>query len=155
MVVAQTGRQLGDPFSLGLACLAVIGLGALMSRSLGHVLQGRERTTAFTASVACALLVLGWGPLMAYQMDHIRLLHELSVVGSAGSPWVRWLGPRIEVVTLARAAFVVFAAVLSATILWNARGRALQSGETVRASGWWLVVAGCTVYTFVSIYLVW
>ncbi len=153
MVVAQSGI-LGGPLLLTISCVAVIGVAALMSRTLGPMLQGRERTTAFTASVACALLVLGWGPLMAYQMDHIPLLHELAVVGSAGSLWVRWLGPELSLVTIARVAFIVFAAVLSATILWNARGRALHSGETVRPSGWWLVVVGCTIYTFGTIFLV-
>jgi hypothetical protein len=56
--------------------------------------------------------------------------------------------------SLIRVAWVVFAAVLSATILWNANGVARKSGVTVRTTGWSLLILLCTAYTFGALWLV-
>ena len=56
--------------------------------------------------------------------------------------------------TLSRVAWVVFAAVLSATILWNANGVARKGGIAIRASGWALLITICTAYTFGALWLV-
>jgi len=121
---------------------------------LSPLLKGHlGKDTSVTARVACALLVLGWGPLMAYQMGHIPLLSSLTLVAEQGSLWERWPGPEVTAVTVVRVAFVIFAAILSATILWNARGHAVHSGERIKAYGWAVLIVGCTVYTFVSLWL--
>jgi transcriptional regulator with AAA-type ATPase domain/polyferredoxin len=156
LIIAQQGGALSAPLALTITCAASVAAAALLAAILTPLLQGRTAHggSAVAARVACALLVLGWGPLMAYQMDHIPLLHSLSIVAPEGTLWARWPGPEISAVTLARVAFVVFAAVLSATILWNARGRALHAGERVYGFGWFLLIAGCTAYTFWCLWLV-
>jgi hypothetical protein len=50
--------------------------------------------------------------------------------------------------SIARVAWVVFAAVLSATILWNANGAARKSGIEIRVAGWTTLIVACTAYTF-------
>jgi hypothetical protein len=100
------------------------------------------------------LLVLGWGPLMAYQMGHIPFFESLVVAAEEYTWWARWPGPAITVMTLVRVAWVVFAAVLSATILWNANGAARKSGVSIRISGWAALIVICTIYTFGALWLV-
>jgi hypothetical protein len=141
---------------LTLSCLLTLVGAAFLSKILLPLLQGRTAggSSAMIARVSCALLVLGWGPLMAYQMGHIPLLHSLTIVAGEGTLWSIWPGPEITAVTVARVAFVVFAAVLSATILWNTRGMAVHSGERVNHVGWALLIVGCTMYTFASLWLV-
>jgi hypothetical protein len=156
LVTAQQGGSLAGSLLMTVSSAASVVLAALLAAMLTPLLQGSTARggSAVAARVACALLVLGWGPLMAYQMDHIPLLHSLSIVAPAGTLWARWPGPEITVVTATRVAFVIFAAILSATILWNARGDALRSGERVYSFGWFLLIAGCTAYTFWSLWLV-
>ena len=155
LVLAQRGGRLADPVWLTVVCVATVLGAAALSRVLPTLVQGAAgRNSAFYASISCALLVLGWGPLMAYQMDHIPLLHSLSIVAGEGSLWAMWPGPELSVVSLVRIAFVVFAAVLSAITLWNARGHTVQSGEPVNLYGWAVLIAGCTVYTGLALWIV-
>jgi hypothetical protein len=56
--------------------------------------------------------------------------------------------------TLIRVAWVVFAAALSAIILWNANGVTRRSGVTIRTVGWSLLILVCTVYAFGPLWLV-
>ena len=56
--------------------------------------------------------------------------------------------------SLIRVSWVVFAAVLSATILWNANGTARKSGVEIRVSGWAALIVICTIYTFGMLWLV-
>jgi CRP-like cAMP-binding protein/polyferredoxin len=150
---AQRGGPLAEPLALTLACLATMVGAALLAPILGPLLQRRGRSSALTAATACAILVLGWGPLMAYQMGHIPVLASLSVVVSADSALRLVAVPELSVLTLARVAFVVFAAALSAIILWNAQGKARHEGERIRWSGWSLLIAACTAYTALGLWL--
>jgi CRP-like cAMP-binding protein/polyferredoxin len=155
LIVAQKGGPLSDPVWLTLSSVLSLVAAWLLGKVLSPMIQGRRAPgSAMTARVSCALLVLGWGVLMAYQMDHLPLLHSLSIVADQGSLWAIWPGPELTAVTLARVAFVAFGAILSATILWNTRGVAVHAGEPVNWGGWLLLIAGCTAYTFGSLYLV-
>jgi CRP-like cAMP-binding protein/polyferredoxin len=155
LVVAQRGGLMAQPLWLTLSCGASLVAAAALAEILTPLLKGHiGQRNSVTARVSCALLVLGWGPLMAYQMGHIPLLSSLTLVAEQGSVWDRWPGPEVTAVTVVRVAFVIFAAILSATILWNARGYAVHSGERINAYGWAVLILGCTVYTFVSLWLV-
>jgi hypothetical protein len=155
LVMAQRGGLLAQPLWLTLSCGTSLVAAAVLAEILTPLLKGHMgRRNSVTARVSCALLVLGWGPLMAYQMGHIPLLNSLTLVAEQGSLWDRWPGPEVIAVTVVRVAFVIFAAILSATILWNARGHAVHSGERINTFGWTVLILGCTVYTFVSLWLV-
>jgi polyferredoxin len=155
LILAQRGGRVSEPMWLTLFCVATLAGAWILGRIMSPLLQGGEAPgSAMTARVSCALLVLGWGVLMAYQMDHLPLLHSLSIVAEQGSVWAVWPGPELTAAVLARVGFVVFGAILSATILWNTRGMAVHAGEPVNWFGWWLLISGCTVYTFGSLWLV-
>jgi len=154
LMTAQRGGPLADPWWLTLTCWMTLGVAALLSSTLSPILQKGGRNTAVVAAVACALLVLGWGPLMVYQMGHIPLLASMVVIAEPHTLWAKWVGSEIPVVTIVRVAFIVFASILSATILWNARGVASQHGVTIRHAGWWTLIAACTLYTFGSLFFI-
>jgi hypothetical protein len=136
------------------SCWLSLAAAALVTPVLSPLIQAEGRSTALAAATACALLVLGWGPLMAYQMGHIPFFETLVVVSQPGSWWSVWPGPAVTTMSLIRVAWVVFAAILSATILWNANGVARKSGIKIRTSGWALLIAMCTAYTFGALWLV-
>jgi hypothetical protein len=48
----------------------------------------------------------------------------------------------------------VFAAALSAIILWNANGLARKNGIEIRISGWTVLIIICTIYTFGMLWVV-
>ncbi len=155
LVVAQQGGRLAEPLLLTIFCVSSLLAAAFLAEILTPLLKGHwGRGTSVTARVSCALLVLGWGPLMAYQMGHIPLLSSLTLVAEQGTLWAQWPGPEVTAVTVIRVAFVVFAAILSATILWNARGHAVHSGERINAYGWAVLIIGCTFYTGMALWMV-
>ena len=154
LILIQKGGALGDPLLMTLACWLTLVAAALVTPMISPLVQVEGRSTALAAATACALLVLGWGPLMAYQMGHIPFFEALVVVSQPGTWWARWPGPAVTTMTLVRVAWVVFAAVLSATILWNANGAARKSGVRIRSAGWTLLIVVCTIYTFGALWLV-
>jgi hypothetical protein len=154
LILIQKGGALADPLWMTVACWLTLVLAAFLTPMLSPLVQSGGRSTALAAATACALLVLGWGPLMAYQMGHIPFLDSLVVVSQPGTWWARWPGPAVTTMTLVRVAWVVFAAILSATILWNANGTARKSGVRIRTAGWTILIVVCTVYTFGALWLV-
>ena len=154
LVLIQKGGLLAEPLWMTLACWLTLAVAALATPLLTPLVQTEGSSTALAAATACALLVLGWGPLMAYQMGHIPFFESLVVVSQPGSWWSIWPGPAVTTMTLLRVAWVVFAAILSATILWNANGVARKSGVRIRTVGWTILIVLCTVYTFGALWLV-
>ena len=154
LILVQKGGVLAEPLWMTVACWLTLALAALVAPVLSPMVQDGGRSTALAAATACALLVLGWGPLMAYQMGHIPFFDSLVVVSQPGTWWARWPGPAVTAMTLIRVAWVVFAAILSATILWNANGTARKSGVRIRTAGWTALIVLCTVYTFGALWLV-
>lgn len=153
LLVVQRGGLLAEPTLLSVAYLGSLLAAAVAAPALSPMIQSAGRSTALAAAASCALLVLGWGPLMAYEMGHIPFFESLVVVSAPGTWWSHWPGPAVTVMSLVRVAWIVFAAILSATILWNANGVARKSGIEIRASGWVLLIVICTVYTFGSLWL--
>jgi len=154
LILIQRGGVFADPLWLTLACWSSLAAAAMAAPVLSPLIQSRGRGTALSAAAACALLVLGWGPLMAYQMGHIPFFESLVVVAQPGTLWARWPGPAVTSMSLIRVAWVVFASILSATILWNANGAARKSGVEIRVSGWTILIVICTIYTFGMLWLV-
>lgn len=154
LILIQRGGSIAEPLWLTIACFASLAGAAVVTPILSPAIQSDSRSTALAAATACALLVLGWGPLMAYQMGHIPFFESLTVVSTPETWWAKWPGPEVTIMTLLRVAWVVFAAILSATILWNANGVARKSGFNVRISGWSVLILVCTIYTFAMLWLV-
>ena len=154
LILIQRGGVFADPLWLSLGCWSSLPAAALASPLLSSAIQERGHSTALAAAAACALLVLGWGPLMAYEMGHIPFFESLVVTAQPDTWWAHWPGPAVTVMSLIRVGWVVFASVLSATILWNANGTARKSGVEIRISGWTALIVVCTIYTFGMLWLV-
>jgi hypothetical protein len=154
LVLIQRGGAIADPLWLTIACWSSLAAAAIATPILRPAIQEGGRSTALAAAASCALLVLGWGPLMAYQMGHIPFFESLVILAEPSTWWSRWPGPAVSVMSIIRVAWVVFASALSATILWNANGVARKSGIDIRVSGWTLLIVVCTVYTFGMLWLV-
>jgi CRP-like cAMP-binding protein len=135
--------------------LAVV-CGGLMSYLLPIVLHGgEEEDSPVPARVAFALMILGWGPLMAYQFGNIHALSAfhlgseprslLATVAASG---------QLTLLPLAQLAIVALAAVLAAITLWRIRVRADHDGDLIAWGGWTLLLLGCAIYLVIVVFLI-
>ncbi len=138
----------------GLGALAV-ALGIAASRGLPLLLFGRaEPAPGPVTQAAFAALVLGWGPLMAYQLGNIPALATLSLSAEPGSAWARYLLiSDISFMKVGQVGFVLLAALLAAVALYRARGLALRDGHAPWAVGWRLAALGGAAYTVLAVAL--
>lgn len=137
-----------------LGLLAVAGGVLLAVRLPRLVAHDLEPTSPLVASVAFAFLLLGWGPLMAYQVGNIPLLAKL------------FLGARSEVVTadvpavgvsllpLAQLSLIALATALAVFSLWRIRVHAHRAGIVLNRFGWAALGALGVIYVASAMTLV-
>jgi hypothetical protein len=138
------------------AGLLAIAAAAVLGRVLPSLLgRAADAESAVATQVPFALLVLGWGPLMAYQLANIPLLSSLHI-GFANDASRTGAGatPEITLLAVSQLAVLVLAAALAGFTLWRIHARAVRKGEPVVGPGWWLVVACCAAYLAASLLMV-
>ncbi len=123
-LVARRSPALDQP-----ATLLIVGLGAILAGGLlwrwlprilvaGHGRQAANADAGAAVRIAFGLLVLAWGPLMAYQIANIEALGELTVNAAAGSLWGRVLpGAGLNLMWVSQVAAIGLAAVAAVIVL--------------------------------------
>ncbi len=148
-VAAEKSPSLGRPLWLGLAGLGGLVLAALLSRGLPWLLHGRsDSDSPAVAQTALGLAVLGWGPLLAYQLGHVGALAHIRLMAEPGLGVGAAAVSGIDLQTLARVGVVLATALAGALVLRRAR----RADASIRPHGWrivvviaWLYVAGSLV----------
>jgi CRP-like cAMP-binding protein/polyferredoxin len=126
VLAAQQTPWLSGVVSLTVAMAAAFAAGALAARALPGLLGG-EGDETLAARVAFALLVLAWGPLMAYQLGNVRALAAVRLQAVAASPLEGVLPPHgVALQLVLQLAVVLLALVLalitlSRTAAWQRR----------------------------------
>jgi CRP-like cAMP-binding protein/polyferredoxin len=155
LVVLASQRPGWTSGPLGFTSLGVLAvvLGVIAARVLPSLLSRRSSPARTPATrVAFATLLLGWGPLMAYQLGNIPLLSTLRLSADPGTAWAGLL-PSASLLTVGRLGFVLLAALLAALAFSRARSLALREGDGLRVLGWRLVALGGAAYTIVAVTL--
>lgn len=160
VMLASHREQLGlaDSGSFTVAACLALGLAFALNIGLPRLLS-RDRDPVVTSRVTFAMLLLAWGPLMAFHLENIPGLDSLRL----GSTWVPpagsfWAGrvPALEVslLTVFQFAAVFFAALLAAITLWRIRVHAAKQGTEIVPWGWRIILVTCAAYLVAAVFLV-
>jgi hypothetical protein len=123
-------------------------LGILLSVRLPRLLlREADPSSTVVTSVAFSLLVLGWGPLMAYQLGNIPLLKWTFVAARPGlvpSPLLG--GFEVSLLLLAQLGAIALATTLSSIALWRIAIQARRRGTGLNRTGWAALTVLCVTY---------
>jgi len=126
VLAAQRFEALAGVAALTAAMLAALAAGAVAARTLPRLLGG-DGDDALTPRVPFALMLLAWGPLMAYQLGNVGVLAQIHLRAAPGAPLAAalpdagvtvQLGLQVAVVALA---LLLTAITLSRTRAWQTR----------------------------------
>jgi transcriptional regulator with GAF, ATPase, and Fis domain/polyferredoxin len=142
------------PFTI--ASLAALALAAVLSPAIPSLLS-RDRDPSIAARVGLALLLLAWGPFLAFHLQHVPGLTALNLQ-LEGSNLASVL-PLSEVPLLSaiQLCVILLGALLSAIALWRIRSNMIgqgASGESPASGGWILLAGFCAAYAALSLGLV-
>jgi transcriptional regulator with AAA-type ATPase domain/polyferredoxin len=130
-------------------------LGAhIAQRLVPATLEGyRGSRSTLLSRITLALVVLAWGPAMAYQARHVPgltsvVIHLQDNTSLASHP------PEIPVLFVVQVLFIVLAAVLSSICFWRIRHNAYTFLHTPWDLGWNTLALACFLYVTLNIFLV-
>ena len=132
--------------------LAAVGLGVLLSAHLPRMVGDPEQSDPVLASkLAFGLLVLAWGPLMAYQLGNVPGLNSILVLPAPDSWWAeRWAGQTTLLIIL-QVLTILLAVALAAVCLWRIRAGAVRDGREVHPRVWRAAIGLAGVYAIVAL----
>lgn len=156
VLAAQRGFGLNTDLGITLGSLAALAGGAVLSWLLPGLLHGSsEDDSPVPAQVSFALLLLGWGPLMAYQFGNISALSAFHLTTDPPSLLGRLVGASdITLLPIAQLFIIVLAATLAGITLWRIRVRATREGIAIAWGGWSVLLAGCLIYLGIVLALI-
>ena len=161
-LAAQTTRRGFSAFELlalgAVACL----LGILLSKHLSSLLIRHSSSpeeppdTGVGVQVAFSLVILGWGPLMAYQLGNIPALKGLVLESARGAIWeMAPIPPPWTVMASMQTLVVLLAATLTVVALSRVRALALDRGLVLSDAGWVALWVLCVAYLSTTVLLLW
>jgi hypothetical protein len=144
------------PLELTLTALVALAVGIILSRILPRLLTGGTDTDHTLASrAAFALMILAWGPLMAYQFSNIPGLEGVKIYSAADSFLSRIMPFReISLLVVMQLGIILLAGFLMAITLWRVRVYVQKEGIVPKPAGWRILVIFSFLYLAASIYLV-
>lgn len=105
--------------------------------------------------VAFSLLILAWGPAMAYQLNHIRSLSLLRIRAEEGASAAGFLlSGNLTVQAALQVGVILLAGALTLLCLLGIKWRSPHYGSRVARGGWWFLSLLCTVYFLICLALV-
>jgi len=150
---AMLASQMGGGWAATLPGLSALALGALaatvvVSRGLPRLLAaGADPEPTLSTRVSFTLLVLAWGPAMAFQLGHIGLLGTVRLHAESGSLLARVLpAAGLSLLRIAQAAVVSAAGLFAGICLLGIQGRLQRDPQAHSPAGWRLVLSLCAVY---------
>lgn len=160
-LAAQTQAWPTSPLALTFVGLGAIALGAVFSRLLPSLLirgsrdSDEPKDSRVGVQVSFALMLLGWGPLMAYQLGNIPLLADLKLEPTPMSSWARLSLPASwTLMATVQVAVVLVAAGITLIALARIQRLAKGRGTQISSFGWAALTAICTAYLVIALRLV-
>lgn len=132
--------------SLVLAYILGAGLGRLFAN---------DQDPALPCRVAFSLLILAWGPFMAFHLYDIPQLDAILIRAADGSFWSSILNAApISLLFILQFSVVMFAALCTAVCLWRIRVRQAKYGAKTGFWSWKFITAICAVYLLLAVALI-
>jgi transcriptional regulator with AAA-type ATPase domain len=139
------------------AGLLVTLLWALAFRSALPKILSRDENSGAEAATRCAftLLVLAWGPAMAWQMEHVSGLASLRILPEPGSRLAAFFpAGGISLLSVLQVGVIVMAAALAAVALRGLANRLRRQEQETSTRGWKVVTAMCAAYLAAAVTVV-
>jgi polyferredoxin len=150
----KEGVGLSGAWEFTVAGCAAVAAAFVLSAAFPRLLS-RQRDLTVASRIAFALLILAWGPFMAFHLANVPGLDALGIHFAAGSPWAERI-PSLEVPLLEvlQIASISVAAILAGVAFWRIPVHAGGQGAQLILGGWRVVLALGAVYLAVAFYLV-
>jgi hypothetical protein len=104
--------------------------------------------------IALALMVLGWGPLAAFQIANFPSVDSLVLVGSLGPVWNQLIPDGgLPLLKLAQAIFMMFAALFAGVTLWGIYRRSCKNQVDVPIASWAILLSVFVAYLALNLIL--
>jgi transcriptional regulator with AAA-type ATPase domain/polyferredoxin len=146
ILAAQRIPWLSGPLPLAAAMAAALAAGGLAARLLPAVF-GSAGDDAISPRVAFALLVLAWGPLMAYQLGNVGALATVRLQAVAATPLAAVLPPEgVALQVVMQLATVALALVLAMITLWRTGAWLRRHGEPPVRGRWRALLVAALAY---------
>ncbi|HUT24827.1 MAG TPA: sigma 54-interacting transcriptional regulator, partial [Sumerlaeia bacterium] len=141
------------PVGFTVAAALVFGMAIALNAVLPQLLS-QDRNTTLAARVAFALLVLAWGPFMAFHLENVPGLDAVGIYAVQGSFWAQHLPvDKVTLLALIQFGSVLAAALFAALTLWRIRAHFAKEGGKLSVWGWIVVLAICIAYLSAAIVL--
>jgi polyferredoxin len=156
MLASQSPAWTASPGGFTVNALLAVALTVIFLRVLPRLVSfGGKAGQDLRPRVAFALLVLAWGPAMAYQLHHIRSLASLHIHADAGSFMARFFPPgEVSMQLVLQLGVIGLATLCAAVCLWGIRWRAKRDDVPVSAAGWKVLAGLCAAYVVAAVMLV-
>ncbi len=149
------------PQSLTLVGFAAIVSGITLNRMLPTLLMktrddsDNPPDSRVAIQAAFGFMVLGWGPLMAYQLGNIPILKTLTLEPTPDSFWTFIPAPNPwTLLATLQIGFVLLAAVFAMIAFTRIVVLASRRGIPISSIGWTALSTFCTAYVAIAIYLI-
>lgn len=132
--------------------LAAVVAGAAFHFVLPWLLS-KERPPDIEAAsrVAFGMLVLSWGPLLAFHLENIPGISSLVLRARPGSIWRYVHMEEVSLLTLLQLSSIALAAVLAGFTLLKVYKRMKTGDGELTILGWYLLVVICATYTAAAV----
>ena len=147
---------LASPVGFSIATLLAIGATLLCRQGLPYLFGGDPDQVPLAGSrIAFTLLILGWGPLTAFQIANFPAVGTLVVSGSLGPVWSLLLpAGGLSLLKLAQTVALLFASLLAVITLWGVRQRFRKDQVEISAAAWLVLLGLFAGYLSCSLALV-
>lgn len=144
-----------NSFEIALAALTAwaggIGIAALLKSLLKNE---SEQDPALVTRIGFALMVLCWGPLLAYELQNIPYLEALQIHVRPSTPLESWFNHNeLSVLRIIQIIFVLISAALATLTFFRIRARVRRLGTQISKSAWWLISVVTSAYAAVILWL--
>ncbi|HEY5999943.1 MAG TPA: cyclic nucleotide-binding domain-containing protein [bacterium] len=156
MLASQGGGWAGTTAGFTATALGAFAAAALLAPRLPRLLApGGHPGPALATRAALALLLLAWGPAMAFQLRHVGVLSAVRLHAQPGGIMARLLPAEgLTVLALAQVEAVLAAGILGGICLMGIGGRLRRGGEEWSTARWRGFLAICAAYLAGSLALV-
>lgn len=147
---------MATPLRFTAAALLAVAIAVVLHAVLPRLLsREHDPDPAMASRVAFALLLLSWGPFMAFHLQEIPGLAALHIRVVEGSLWTAYLPiTEVSILPILQLAVIFLAAIFAMIALWQIGVRFTRHEVTSEPWGWRVLLGLCTFYLLTAVSLI-
>jgi hypothetical protein len=153
---SQSIEVLSDPLVFTTLLLGCVALAVTLRKMIKvMIVAGPAHIEAAVSRIVFILLLLGWGPLAAFQIANFPAADSLTISGSLGPVWgVLITESGISLLTVLQSLAILFSGALAVTALWGIKRRFSSDEIVIKGLGRQLLVGLAAGYLSLNLLLV-